>query len=56
MSPMMLQLKTGQVAGYNEGQQPLIYLVSSAQVVEAADIRFVFSDGHGLARFTKNCI
>lgn len=52
MSPMMLQLKTGQVAGYNEGQQPLIYLVSSAQVVEAAGIRFVFSDGHGLARFT----
>jgi hypothetical protein len=29
LSPMMLQLKTGQVAGYTEGQEPLIYLVSN---------------------------
>src|SRR6516165_9238491 len=28
LSPMMLQLKTGKVAGYTEGQEPLIYLVS----------------------------
>jgi len=33
LSPMMLQLKTGWVAGYNEGQEPLIYLVSTAQAV-----------------------
>ena len=26
LSPMMLQLKTGRVAGYDEGQEPLIYL------------------------------
>jgi hypothetical protein len=52
LSPMMLKLKTGQVAGYNEGQKPLIYLVSTAQAVEAAGLEFVFSDGHGLARFT----
>lgn len=25
LSPMLLQLKTGRVAGYNEGQAPLIY-------------------------------
>jgi len=29
-SPMLLQLKTGQVVGYNEGQEPLIYLLSTA--------------------------
>lgn len=29
LSPMMLQLKTGQVEGYDEGQEPLIYLVNS---------------------------
>lgn len=52
LSPMMFKLKTGQVAGYNEGQDPLIYLVSTAQAVEAAGLEFVFSDGHGLARFT----
>ena len=52
LSPMMFKLKTGQVMGYNEGQDPLIYLVSTAQAVEAAGLEFVFSDGHGLARFT----
>ena len=52
LSPMMLQLKTGQVTGYSEGQEPLVYLVSSAQAVEAAGHRFVFSDGHGIAAFT----
>ena len=52
LSPMMFQLKTGRVPGYDEGQEPLIYLVSSAQAVDTAGIRFVFSDGHGLAIFT----
>lgn len=27
LSPMMLNLKTGRVAGYEEDQEPLIYLV-----------------------------
>lgn len=53
LSPMLLQLKTGQVEGYDEGQEPLIYLVSSAQTVAASGTRFVFSDGHGIAAFTS---
>ncbi|HMO53902.1 MAG TPA: DUF4433 domain-containing protein [Tepidiformaceae bacterium] len=52
-SPMLLQLKTGQVEGYSEGQEPLIYLVSTAQAVEAADLTFVFSDGQGIAKYTS---
>ncbi len=52
-SPMLLQLHTGQVEGYNEGQEPLIYLVSTAQAVRDAGIGFVFSDGHGIAAFTQ---
>jgi len=52
LSPMMLNLKTGRVEGYSEGQEPLIYLVSSAQAIEEAGIKFVYSDGHGLATFT----
>jgi hypothetical protein len=54
LSPMMLKLKTGRVAGYNDGQDPLIYLVSTAQAVADADadVEFVFTDGHGLAFFT----
>jgi hypothetical protein len=53
LSPMMLQLKTGQVPGYTEGQELLIYLVSTAQAVASAGMPFVFSDGHGLARYTE---
>lgn len=50
---MMFQLKTGWVEGYNEGQRPLVYLVSNAQAVEQSGAGFVFSDGHGIANFTQ---
>lgn len=53
LSPMLLRLKTGQVNGYDEGQEPLIYLVTTAQRVAASGAAFVFSDGHGLATFTR---
>jgi hypothetical protein len=53
LSPMLLQLKTNRVAGYTEGQQPLIYLVSTAQAVAASNYRFVLSTGHGIAAFTQ---
>lgn len=52
LSPMLLQLKTGRVAGYNEGQEPLIHLASSVQAVADAGCRFVFSNGHGIAAYT----
>lgn len=50
--PMLLQLKTNRVANYVEGQDPIIYLVSSVQEVIRERCVFVFSDGHGLASFT----
>ena len=53
LSPMMFKLKTGRVSGYNEGQEPLVYLVTSAQAVAAANVPFVFSNGHGLAAYTE---
>lgn len=53
LSPMLLKLKTGRVEGYTEGQSPLVYLVSSAQFVASQNHGFVFSDGHGVAAFTK---
>ena len=53
LSPMLFQLKTGRVAGYDEGQEPLVYLKSTVQAVEQAGLRFVFSDGHGIAAFTN---
>jgi len=51
-SPMLLQLHTGRVEGYDETQTPLIYLIATAQDVNASGARFVFSDGHGIASFT----
>ncbi|MCC7176060.1 MAG: DUF4433 domain-containing protein [Bryobacterales bacterium] len=53
LSVMLLNLKTGRVEGYNEGQVPLVYLTTTLQAVQEAGCRFVFSDGHGLARFTN---
>lgn len=52
LSVMLLNLHTGRVAGYNEGQAPLVYLVSSIQRVEAVPRPWIFSDGHGLATLT----
>jgi len=46
---MLLNLKSGRVAGYNEGQEPLVYLKTTVQAVASAGCRFVFTDGHGLA-------
>ena len=50
---MLLNLNTGRVRGYDEGQAPLTYLPTSVQRLMDAGCRFVFSDGHGLARFTR---
>jgi hypothetical protein len=52
-SPMMLNLKTGRVLGYTEGQRPLIYLVASAQDIAEAGIGFVFTDGQALSRISQ---
>jgi hypothetical protein len=53
LSPMLLQLHTNRVAGYKGGQGPIIYLESTAQTVEESTAGFVFSDGHGIARYTE---
>lgn len=52
-SPMLLQLKTGQVADYNEGQEPLVYLVGTVEAFVAARLPFVFTDRHSLAVYAK---
>ncbi len=50
-SPMLLKLISGQVKGYNEGQDPIMYLVSHIENFNKGD--FVFSDGHGVKSVTK---
>ena len=53
LSPMLYKLSKGSVAGYSEGQAPLVYLILWAGDVANAGLDFVFSDGHGIAAFTQ---
>lgn len=52
-SPMLLRLATHWDVDYDGPQDEIIYLVSTAQEMIHRRRRCVFSDGHGLARFTK---
>lgn len=52
-SPMLYRIHKGTVENYDEGQEPIIYLVSSVQAVVNAKTSFVFTDGHANARFTS---
>ena len=45
-SPMLYTISRGNVATYAEGQQPVVYMVSTVQAVHAAGLGFVFTDGH----------
>ncbi|APF16812.1 hypothetical protein Calab_0893 [Caldithrix abyssi DSM 13497] len=51
-SPMLLQLHTGEVNGYHEGQEPIIYIVTTVEKVLKHSLQFVFSDGQGIKAFT----
>lgn len=48
-SPMLYMLHHNYVEGYDEGQEPLVYLVSSLDQVNAEHLRFVFTNGHAIA-------
>jgi len=45
-SPMLYAINGGWVEGYKSGQTPVVHLVSSAEAIAAAGLRFCFSDGH----------
>jgi len=53
LSPMLLQLHSGKIQGYDEGQEPIIYIISTVEEVVKESLKFVFSDGHGIAAFTS---
>lgn len=52
-SPMLYQLHTGWVPGYDEGQEHLVYAVSTVDAIVESGLDFVFSDGHGIAVFSQ---
>ena len=53
LSPMLFSIAKGKVPDYDEGTRPLIFFVSSAQVIQQAALPFVFTDGHGIMNYSN---
>lgn len=51
-SPMLLAIHRGQVDGYSGGQEQIVYLVSSVEMVEKTSCRWCFSEGHAVEAVT----
>jgi hypothetical protein len=52
-SPMLYKLAKGGVPTYTEGQDPLIYLVSTVRTIADAGLPLLFSDGNCAAAVTQ---
>lgn len=52
-SPMLFAISRGNVAGYQEGQTQVIYLVADAESVESNGIDFAFTDGHAIMGYSS---
>lgn len=52
-SPMLFKLAKGGVPTYTDGQDPLIYLVSTVETVVQAGLPYLFSDGNCAAAVTQ---
>jgi len=52
-SPMLYTISRDNVVGFSDGQVSIVHIVSTAQTVNKAGQRFVFSDGHGIMAFTE---
>lgn len=53
LSPMLFVIDKGNVRDYDEGQEPIIYLVSDAQRIASSATRFVFTDGHAIMALSE---
>jgi hypothetical protein len=47
-SPMLYTISKGNVRQYQDGQEPIVHLQFSAEAIVAADLAFVYSDGHAV--------
>lgn len=52
-SPMLYTVQRGNVAGYQDGQDPLVYLVTDIPHVQAVGCRFVFTDRNAYYKFAE---
>lgn len=51
--PMLFTIARGNVEGYAEGQDPVVYLFSTVEKVMELGLPFVFTDGHGTVALTR---
>ena len=51
--PMLYAIHGGYVEGYEQGQDPLIHLVTTAQAVDNSGSEWVFTDGHATMAFSE---
>ncbi|WP_028988332.1 type II toxin-antitoxin system toxin DNA ADP-ribosyl transferase DarT [Thermicanus aegyptius] len=52
-SPMLYSITRGNVEGYNEGQEPLIYIKSTVQIAVDRGMGWVFTDGHAIMYYSE---
>ena len=52
-SPMLFKISKQSEPQHQEGQTPIIHLVSTIEQVQQADGRFAFTDGHGIMELTN---
>lgn len=52
-SPMLYSINRGNVEGYEEGQGPVVHLVTKLTHVKSAGVPYVFSDGHGIKAWVE---
>lgn len=50
-SPMLNAISHGRVEGHEEGQEPVVHLVTTFDRIQAAGLPFVFTDGHAVMDF-----
>lgn len=52
-SPMLYKLAKGSVPTYSDGQDSLVYLVSTVETIAQAGLRYLFSDGNCASAATR---
>ena len=52
-SPMLYVVNEGGVEGYDDGQEPLVHLVTRVQFIEEAELEFAFTDRHAVLRYAN---
>jgi len=51
-SPMLYTINRGNVAGYSQGQQQILHLVTTAESVSDGGLAYVYTDGHAVMEYS----